>query len=126
MVFPEPDADLDFDADLVYRWRGELFTGVGYEERPVRSEITYLDGQQTGPARDFYASGQQSAESLYFHGVLHGWSRNFAEDGTCLAEVLYEFGMAISPQTGEALDASHQPLLDLYRRQRRDWSPVRK
>jgi hypothetical protein len=27
-----PDDDLDFDEDLIHTYRGELFTGVGYEE----------------------------------------------------------------------------------------------
>lgn len=117
--------ELDYDAELVFRWRGEPFTGVGYEEHPVRSEVTYVDGHQTGPARDFYASGRLSAETWYHDGTPHGWNRTYAEDGTVRTEELYEFGMPISPTTGYAVDPTHQSLLDRLRAELHGWPAVR-
>ena len=120
-----PDAELDYDDEQVYRWHGELFTGIGCSDEPVRSEVTYEDGQQTGPARDFHPSGQVSAESWYHLGTLHGWSRTYAEDGEILSETLYEFGMPVSPSSGSALDPTHQSLLERFRASGLGWPPVR-
>ena len=120
-----PDAELEYDAEQVYRWRGEPFTGIGYEDDPMRSEVSYADGQQTGPARDFYASGRLAAESWYHEGTLHGWNRTFTEDGKVRSEALYEFGMPVSPISGRAVDSTHQPLLDRFRAEARGWPSVR-
>ena len=120
-----PDAELDFDAEQVFRWRGEPFTGIGYAEVPVRSEVTYQGGQQTGPARDFYLSGRLSAESWHYEGTRHGWSREYTEDGDIRNETLFEFGMPVSPVSGRALEPTHQALLDRFRAERRGWPSVR-
>ena len=29
-----PDSELDYDEELTYRWRGELFSGVGFDDSP--------------------------------------------------------------------------------------------
>ena len=95
-----PDSELDFDDELIYRWHGSLFTGIGYEDVPGRglSEISYRYGTQEGPARDWYPSGALKGESHFREGVLHGIAREYAEDGTLLKEASHEYGILVGRQ----------------------------
>jgi hypothetical protein len=90
-----PDSQIDFDADLVYYVSGERFTGVGYEDVPGygRSEVSYLDGIQEGPARDWYPSGQLRYEANYVDGLLDGYVRKYLEDGSLVLEEMYIKGV---------------------------------
>ncbi|GAB3433824.1 toxin-antitoxin system YwqK family antitoxin [Flindersiella endophytica] len=92
-----PDEELDFEADQVFTLNGLPFTGVGYEESPEigRSEVTYQDGLQTGPARSWDPSGVLRSESYYYGGALHGMSRKFDSDGTLTLESRYEYGILL-------------------------------
>jgi hypothetical protein len=119
------DAELEYDGELVYRWKGELLSGIGFSDDPVRSEVTYEGGQQSGPARIFFPSGRVSAESWHHESTLHGWRRTFTEDGQVLTEALYEFGMPVSPSSGRAVEPTHQLLLDRLRAETRGWPSVR-
>src|SRR5262245_41288921 len=67
------DADLEFGPDLVMHYRGQPFTGIalGVMESGIRSELTYVDGLQHGPARDWDASGRLRAED--------SWRANFRD-----------------------------------------------
>jgi hypothetical protein len=93
-----PDAALDFDSNLVSSVDGLPFTGVGYEDVPSRglSEVTYRNGLQDGPARDWYPSGALKGESQFRENVLHGVLRELGPDGTVLLESRYEYGILIS------------------------------
>ena len=55
-----PMDEIDFDEELVYTYRGELFTGVAYEESVEHglSETSFRDGKQNGAARDWSPNGQ--------------------------------------------------------------------
>jgi antitoxin component YwqK of YwqJK toxin-antitoxin module len=92
-----PDDQLDFDEELIYFYKGERFTGIGYADVPKHglSEISYRDGLQDGPARDWYPSGRLKAESFFRENVLHGVSRDFREDGSLEAEKEHEFGILL-------------------------------
>lgn len=92
------DDELDFDENLTYYHRGTKFTGIGYEEDPVHglSEITYQDGRQSGPARDWFPSGQLKGESTYHNNMLNGISREFREDGSLISESYYDRGVKVS------------------------------
>jgi hypothetical protein len=92
-----PDSELDFDADLIYRWRGKLFTGVGFEIDAAGglSEVRYRFGVQEGVARDWYPSGVLKGESYFHDNVNHGATREFAEDGSLIIECLYEYGILV-------------------------------
>lgn len=96
-----PDALLDYDAELIYTYNGQRFTGVGYEEEPERglSEISYVDGVQEGPSRDWYPSGQLKGETIYKDNVRHGHNREFREDGTLSLEEIYEHGVLVRSAT---------------------------
>jgi antitoxin component YwqK of YwqJK toxin-antitoxin module len=126
-----PDSELDFDEDLVYRWHGKLFTGIGYEDRPGlgRSEVSYRYGVQEGPARDWYPSGTMKSESFFRENVLHGVTREYREDGALEKEVLYEYGIRVEEKErndrGEmiakfGLDVGDKKykLLERYRREK--------
>jgi len=92
-----PDDEIDFSDDLIYFYAGKRFTGVSYDDVPGYglSEITYLDGLQEGPARDWYASGQLKSEANFHRNVRHGVSREWAESGELQKEDLYEFGVHV-------------------------------
>ncbi|MCB7135693.1 toxin-antitoxin system YwqK family antitoxin [Cellulosimicrobium marinum] len=96
-----PDAELDFDSNLVFTLDGALFTGTAFEETPDlgRSEVVYRDGIQEGPARDWYPSGVLKGESHYVQGVLHGTEREFREVGTLAEESRYEYGIRVLRKT---------------------------
>ncbi|MBM7789144.1 toxin-antitoxin system YwqK family antitoxin [Tenggerimyces flavus] len=82
---------------MVTKLNGQAFTGVAYEESPDlgRSEVSYREGVQEGPARDWYPSGLLQGESHYVQGVLHGTSREFDESGRIVAEANYEYGICL-------------------------------
>lgn len=92
-----PMEELDFDENLVHSWRGRPFTGTAYEDAGPRgrSELTFCDGLQDGPARDWDASGRLRGESMYRQGVLHGVSREYDEDGRPVSETVHEYSIEV-------------------------------
>ena len=100
-----PDDLLDFDNDLVMRFRGRPFTGIAYEEdsggRGVVSEVAYVDGVQDGWSRDRTMSGELIGESKYRKGVAHGPSRRY-ESGCLVQEALYRCGHLMEERRYEA------------------------
>ena len=125
-----PDTELDYDSDLVCTLNGVPFSGTAFEESSLlgRSEITFHDGLQEGPARDWYPSGVLKGESQFVQGTLHGTVKEFRPDGA-LAEVSrYEYGVLVFRLTlaadgsvieAEEVDASSDEA-DLLQRLRRD------
>ena len=91
------DDELDYDDELIYTFRGGRFTGIGYEDVPGRgvSEVSYQDGLQDGPARDWYPSGVLKGESIYRRNLLHGHVREFRENGTLILDKEYEYGILV-------------------------------
>lgn len=96
-----PDSELDYDSDLVCTLDGVPFTGTAFEESPAlgRSEITYRDGIQEGPARDWYPSGVLKGESQFVQGELHGTATEFGLDGVLAEESRYEYGIRVRRRT---------------------------
>ncbi|MFE6507832.1 toxin-antitoxin system YwqK family antitoxin [Nocardioides sp. NPDC057767] len=92
-----PDSELDFDEDLVFTDGGKPFTGVAFEESAIRgrSEVTYRDGLQDGPARDWYPSGVLKGESWHVQGVPHGPAREYDESGKLREEATYSHGVRV-------------------------------
>ncbi|MBO0803350.1 MAG: hypothetical protein J2P25_09810 [Nocardiopsaceae bacterium] len=89
------DDEIDFDENLVYYFKGERFTGIGYEDVPGHglSEISYRNGLQDGASRDWFPSGQLKGESIYRENMIHGHVREFREDGSLASEENYEHGV---------------------------------
>lgn len=96
-----PDELLDYNEELFYTYNGESFTGVGYADVPGHglSEISYVDGAQDGPARDWYPSGQLKYEANYKLNTRHGITREFREDGSLASEMTYDHGVLIRSVT---------------------------
>jgi hypothetical protein len=92
---------LDYDGELFFTYRGEAFTGVAYEEEPGRwmSEVSYRNGLQDGIGRDWYPSGILKSESWYRENTLHGFSREYSEDGVKVLEKIYEYGILVRRST---------------------------
>src|ERR1044072_575126 len=97
-VIRVPDAELEYDADYVYRIAGAPFTGIAYDDAPGRgrSEVSFRDGLQEGPARHWYPSGQLRAESNIKDNVLHGRVMELTEDGRLVFDARYEHGIVMS------------------------------
>ncbi len=96
-----PDELLDYNEELFYTYNGESFTGVGYADVPGHglSEISYVDGAQDGPARDWYPSGQLKYEANYKLNTRHGITREFREEGSLASEMTYDHGVLIRSVT---------------------------
>ena len=94
-----PDSRLHFDADQVFTLDGEPFTGIGYEYEDALggglSEISYVDGAQTGPARDWSPDGVLKVETYFREGSRHGSEREFDDSGAPVAERHYEYGILV-------------------------------
>jgi antitoxin component YwqK of YwqJK toxin-antitoxin module len=92
-----PMEELDFDEDLVHSWRGRPFTGTAYEDAGPRgrSELTFCDGLQDGPSRDWDASGRLRGESMYRQNVRHGVSREYDEAGRLQSEAVHEYSIEV-------------------------------
>ena len=125
-------SDLDYDSDLIFTYQGQLFTGVAYEDVPGKwlSEVSYRDGMQEGPARDWYPSGVLKGESHYRENALHGTSREFDESGRLVSEKTYEYGILVSRKeldtSGHVTDSfeitpdhQHYARLERYRQVKR-------
>lgn len=99
-----PDELLDYDEESIYTYEGERFTGIGYADVPGHglSEISYVDGVQDGPARDWYVSGQLRYEANYKRNVRHGSTRQFREDGSLVSESVYDDGLLVRSVTVDA------------------------
>lgn len=93
-----PDSELEYDDELIYRWHGALFTGVGFDEDEDggRSEISYSYGVQDGPARDWYPSGVLKGESWFRDNVKHGVEREYDESGDLSCETYFEYGIMVA------------------------------
>ncbi|WP_136707797.1 hypothetical protein [Agromyces sp. H66] len=126
---PVKDSELDYDSDLVCTLDGVPFTGTAVEESVLgKSEITFKDGLQEGPARDWYPSGVLKGESQFIQGALHGTVREFRPDGALAETSQYEYGIRVLRHTFgtdgsvvemEELDVSSDEA-DLLHRLRRD------
>jgi antitoxin component YwqK of YwqJK toxin-antitoxin module len=92
-----PDSALDYDSDLVCTLDEEPFTGIAFEESAElgRSEITYRQGLQDGPAVDWYPSGRLRGESFYVVNVLHGQTKEYDEEGRLTVRASYEYGILV-------------------------------
>ena len=102
-----PDAELEYDADYVYRVAGAPFTGIAYEDVPGRGrcEVSFRDGLQEGPARHWYPSGQLRSESNIKDNVLHGRVIELTEDGLPVLDARYEYGIVVSSVRRDAAGA---------------------
>lgn len=99
-----PDELLDYNEELFYTYNGESFTGIGYADVPGHglSEISYVDGAQDGPARDWYLSGQLKYEANYRMNTRHGSTRDFREDGSLVSEMIYDHGVLVRSVTHDS------------------------
>jgi hypothetical protein len=92
-----PDSELEYDEELTYRWRGVLFTGIGFDEASdgISSEVSYRYGVQEGPARDWYPSGVLKGEAWFRDNVQHGTTREYDDEGNLLSETKFEYGIMV-------------------------------
>ncbi|WP_406642520.1 toxin-antitoxin system YwqK family antitoxin [Amycolatopsis sp. WGS_07] len=92
-----PDAELEFDSDLIFTYQGRPFSGVAYEESQTlgRSEVSYCEGVQEGLARDWYPSGILKAETRFARNDRHGRYSEYDESGNLVEEGLCEYGILV-------------------------------
>ena len=90
---------LDFMDDQTCCLDGVPFTGVAVESfrgGKIRSEISFVDGMQSGVSRDWYETGVKKSEVEYCENNLHGRSLEWFPDGALKVEAAYERGVELS------------------------------
>ncbi|MEV6270908.1 hypothetical protein AB0L64_27345 [Kribbella sp. NPDC051936] len=99
-----PDAELEFGPDLVMHYWGQPFTGIAFDvmEDGTRSELSYVDGRQHGPARDWDASGRLRAEDFWRANVRHGVSRTYDESGAVISEQWWDHDTRVNTPSSDA------------------------
>ncbi|GAB3831135.1 hypothetical protein GCM10028895_48130 [Pontibacter rugosus] len=58
-----------------------------YPSGKLKSEITYKNSQQNGPAKTYYANGNIESEANYRGGMLEGSYKTYYENGQVQTEV---------------------------------------
>ena len=90
---------IDFSDDYSYTHNGVRFSGVGYEldaSGRLICEITFVNGVQVGPRREWYPSGRKKAEdNIHRGGGLHGLSFEWYESGQLKQKTIAEFGIVL-------------------------------
>ncbi len=84
---------------------GVPFTGmaVDFHRHGVKSsEISYVEGVQSGVARDYAEDGRVVYEAHHLNGALHGVARKWYPDGVLESEAVYEFGIEVSRREWDA------------------------
>jgi len=99
-----PDSELEFGPDLVMHYRGQPFTGIAFDvvADGTRSELSYVDGLQHGPARDWDASGRLRAEDFWRTNVRHGVSRTYDENGAVISEQWWDHDTRVNAPPSDA------------------------
>lgn len=89
--------ELEYTDELIYTWQGKPFTGIGYEHLRTgeRIEVSYLDGRQTGIAREWYPDGTLKSEEHYVNGSKHGICQEWFKNGQLKTEAFYEFSIRV-------------------------------
>ncbi|WP_432138705.1 toxin-antitoxin system YwqK family antitoxin [Streptomyces sp. bgisy154] len=83
-----PDATMD-DGELLY-YQGSLFTGeaVEYQRGALVSLITYKDGIEDGPVREWYTDGTLRSEGAMRNGFPVGEFRRWHPNGRLAARTV--------------------------------------
>jgi hypothetical protein len=97
---PRVDFDeLEIGDDQLMLWQGQPFTGVAVEFFPdgkLCSEVPHVNGLEHGLLRAWHRSGQLRREANLWYGGLHGYAREWDEQGRLISERLGELGIAIA------------------------------
>jgi antitoxin component YwqK of YwqJK toxin-antitoxin module len=81
--------DLDFDDDLQYFYKGELFTGEAVETAPTGEVIaltTFRNGIEHGPQQGWYRDGSIKSELTVVDGLAVGTAREWHPNGQLAEE----------------------------------------
>jgi antitoxin component YwqK of YwqJK toxin-antitoxin module len=83
-----PDSELDFGPGLVMHYVGKPFSGISFEVSPDgrRCELSYVEGLQHGPTREWDESGRLRFEDRWEANARHGPARTFDEAGIVKSE----------------------------------------
>lgn len=91
--------EIDVGEEQLMFWKGKPFTGIAVEFFPdgtLQSEVYHVNGLEHGPKRGCYSSGQLRKEANLWYGGLHGYLREWDEQGRLTSEVLGELGIGIA------------------------------
>ncbi len=79
-------------------YEGKPFTGVAYSlyrDGSVRSEETFRYGLKWGPTWEKFLTGALYYEATFYRDVVHGFEREWREDGRLAEEGEYEYGIPL-------------------------------
>ncbi|MGW2184173.1 toxin-antitoxin system YwqK family antitoxin [Streptomyces sp. NPDC001732] len=93
MTLPRIDIDdpeFEMDEGEVVSYRGERFTGevVEYQQGALVSLVTYKEGIEDGPSKEWYMDGTLRAEGILRGGFPVGESRTWHPNGRLASRVL--------------------------------------
>lgn len=88
--------DLSFESDSRYHYAGAWFTGWAYSEyRGFREEQAFRYGLRWGPARVYNQVGRLIQEANFRMDLLHGFEREWGDEGDLQRELFYEHGIRL-------------------------------
>ena len=64
-----------------------------YENGKIKTERTFVDGIEHGPAKGWFESGELDFEAFKENGVPHGLVKNYYENGNLRIEAEYNMGI---------------------------------
>jgi antitoxin component YwqK of YwqJK toxin-antitoxin module len=93
MTLPRIDIDdpeFEMDEGEVVFYRGERFTGevVEYQQGALVSLVTYKDGIEDGPSKEWYMDGTLRSDGVLRGGFPVGESKDWHPNGRLAARVL--------------------------------------
>jgi antitoxin component YwqK of YwqJK toxin-antitoxin module len=97
--------EIELTNDYVYLWDGRPFTGIAFElddHENIVSEIEFRNGLQMGTTRAYYPKGRLKREAQYENATLHGFARDWNEEGLVTSEEEYERGICIRRKTRDS------------------------
>lgn len=106
--------ELEVVDSSVHHHDGAPFTGIAYETALagwLTEEMTFVEGIQTGVAREFDREGKVIVEEHYLSGKLHGQRKKWHPNGQLANDEKYEFGTLVAANRWDEKGAPLSPFV---------------
>ncbi len=71
-------------------------TSYFFKGGPIKSEMTYKNGQLNGMSTTYYKDGVTRSETNYLNGKIHGSLKRYAPNGKLAGEAIFQNGVQVS------------------------------
>jgi len=94
--------DVDNAGGIVYKYEGELFTGVieHYQGDKLKAEEGFVNGHIGGVQREYFENGQLQHEYYKYFAKPEGDWKEWSEDGELIHHSVWEKGIKIKSVIG--------------------------